>query len=195
MGGGVCYHIHHEKGCFCLKKYKLYENGMDRLGKIINYANFKDCSCNTKVNWASIASFWTINGAQLIFDFEDNLFVNILKGGLLAIMTSQAFCGINDMKNVVSSRKKIKEIVKRLNDFNIDVTKEDLLHAFLIKEQVGDDVKITSLLLNERIITRIDDVETAFMDKDNFIDITDIINDATLTKRQRKKYNNSKQNR
>lgn len=178
-----------------MKKYKLYENGMDRLGRLVDYANLENRSQNPKINLASILSYWTLTGAQQIFNFEDNLFANILKIGLLGIMTSQAFYGINDIKNVVSSRKKIDEIVKRLNDINIDITKEDLLHAFLIKEQVGDDVKTTNLLLGKGVITKMSDIETVFIDQDNFIDVTDIINDVTLTKRQRKKYINSKQNK
>lgn len=70
-----------------------------------------------------------------------------------------------------------------------------MLHAFLIKEQVGDDVKTTNLLLGKGVITKMSDIETVFIDQDNFIDVTDIINDVTLTKRQRKKYINSKQNK
>lgn len=180
-----------------MKKYKLYENGMDRLEKILTMSNQvnEEPSFVHKIYLMAGLSSLVVSEFQLCSNLGDNLFVTSLNNFLLGIVIGQAFHCINNNKNKKNSIKKLDEIVRRLNENNIEITTEELLNASLDFDLIGDEFHLTNVLLGEKSIIRLSDIETVFVDKDEFIDITDIINESTLTKRQSRKYRNSKQNK
>lgn len=178
-----------------MKNYELYENGMDRLEKIIAYANNEQQRFIPKIYLIAGLSSLVVSEFQIYSNLGDNLFVTSLNTFLLGVVLSQAFYCIDDYKRQKNSIKKLDEIVRRLNENNIEITKEELLNGLLGVDIIGDEIRLTNVLLGKKAIIRRSDIETVFVDKDKFIDITDIINESTLTKRQSRKYRNSKQNK
>ncbi len=181
-----------------MRKYMLYKH-FNKSILTKNYANVAGLNNleNNKLFWSLWASDVGIGLVKFYFGVFDNKIINIVHYLVRVAAWGEIFLGIYDLARKSSSTKKLNELCDYLNEKGIyfDITGEEEHIDVDQIEDLNNNVIVTIKGPDDkRIVSENDDVIT-YYDADRQIDITDGVKKCLLSKRQYKKYINSKQNK